>query len=101
MINAALHIKPDLLAATCRRYGVRILSLFGSATRPDFRPDSDVDLLVEFEGGSIPSLFRMAELKEDLERLFGRPVDLATPEILRNPYRRAAIIPSLERLYVA
>jgi hypothetical protein len=101
MINAALHVNPDLLAATCQRYGVRVLSLFGSATRSDFRPDSDVDLLVEFDRESMPGLFGMVELKEELERLFGRAVDLATPEILRNPYRRAAIIPSLERLYVA
>jgi uncharacterized protein len=101
MINAALHIKPDLLAAICRRYGVRILSLFGFATRPDFRPGSDVDLLIEFEHESVPGLFRMAELKEELERPFGRPIDLATPEILRNPCRRATIVPSLERLYVA
>jgi uncharacterized protein len=101
MINAALTVKSDLLAATCRRYGVRILSLFGSATRPDFRPDSDVDLLVEFDQESMPGLFRMVELKEELERLLGRRVDLVTPEVLRNPYRRASIVPSLERLYVA
>jgi uncharacterized protein len=75
--------------------------VFGSATRPDFRPDSDVDLLVEFDPENTPSLFRMVELKDALEQLFGRAIDLATLEILRNPYRRATILKDLERLYVA
>lgn len=101
MINAALCFRPEQLAAICRRYGVRVLSLFGSATRTDFRSDSDVDLLVEFDPDNVPGLFGMIGLKEELERLFGRRVDLVTREILRNPYRRATIVPSLEELYVA
>ena len=88
MINAAIESKLESLAAICRRYDVRVLSLFGSAGRSDFRPDSDVDLLVEFEAVKMPGLLRMAELRDELERLFGRNVDLSTSEILRNPYRR-------------
>jgi uncharacterized protein len=95
------NVRSDQLASVCQRYGVRILSLFGSATRPDFRPDSDVDLMVEFAPESAPGLFGMIEFRGELARLFGRSIDLVTPEVLRNPYRRATIVPSLERLYVA
>ena len=101
MLNPALTFERDALSATCRRYGVRVLSVFGSATRADFRPDSDVDVLVEFEPREAPGLFHLVEMKEELESIFGRPVDLATPEILRNPYRRQAIVWDLERLYAA
>lgn len=100
-MNAALSFSPEQLASTCQRHGVRVLSLFGSATGPDFRPDSDVDLLVEFDREKAPGLFGMAELQNELEHLFGRTVDLVTPAILQNPFRRATIIPSLQRLYVA
>ena len=100
MVNPKLQISRERLADVCRRFGVRALSVFGSATRSDFRPDSDVDLLVEFDPENTPSLFRTVELKEELERLFGRQVDISTPEILRNPYRRATILRNLERLYV-
>lgn len=101
MPNPTLTFEPEALAATCRRYGVKTLRLFGSATRADFRPDSDVDVMVEFDSESGPGLFRMVEMRDELEGIFGHPVDLATPEILRNPYRRQAIEHDLERIYAA
>jgi predicted nucleotidyltransferase len=90
------------LARICRRYGVRSLSLFGSAARGELRPDSDVDLLVEFKPGSRTSLFDLARMQEDLSPLFGgRKVHVASPSILENPYRRKSILPDLRGLYEA
>lgn len=90
------------LTGLCRRHHVRRLSLFGSAVREDFRPDSDVDLLVEFEPGTSPGLGGMSELREELSALFGgRKIDLATPAILRNPHRRSSIERDLETVYEA
>lgn len=88
------------LAALCRRYGVKSLSLFGSAARGELRPGSDVDLLVEFKPSSRTSLFDLARMQEELSPLFGyRKVHIASPTILENPYRRKTILLDLRRLY--
>ena len=90
------------LAAVCRKYGVKKMSLFGSAARNELRPDSDVDLLVEFKRSSKTSLFDYARMKDDLSPLFGnRPIQIASPGILKNPYRRRTILPDLKTLYGA
>lgn len=97
-----LHIPRSKLAALCRKYRVRKLSLFGSAARNEMTPASDVDVLVEFEPGSGTSLLDIPALQEELSTLFGgRKVDVATPEILENPFRRKAILPELRTLYAA
>ena len=81
----------------------RRLALFGSAARGELRPDSDIDLLVEFESGESPSLGGMTEIQEAFAKLFGgRKVGVATPSILNNPYRRRAIEKDMEeKLYAA
>jgi predicted nucleotidyltransferase len=89
------------LEALCRRHGVRRLGIFGSAARGDATDSSDVDLLVEFAEESRTSLFDMVRLQEELSRLFGRKVDLATPAILENPYRRRAVLKDLREIYAA
>ena len=61
----------DELAALCRRWKVRRLSLFGSVLRDDFGPESDVDVLLEFESGGVPTLFTFEDLRRELSRLFG------------------------------
>lgn len=97
-----LHIPRGRLAALCRKHHIRKLSLFGSAARNGMNPASDVDLLVEFEPGSKASLLEIPALQEELSALFdGRKVDVATPEILDNPFRRKTILPELMTLYVA
>jgi predicted nucleotidyltransferase/DNA-binding transcriptional ArsR family regulator len=96
-----LHIPRGPLAALCRKHHIRKLSLFGSAARNEMSPTSDIDLLVEFESGSGMSLLDMPALQEELSALFGRKVDVATPEILDNPFRRKAILPELKTLYGA
>lgn len=66
-------------------FGVAHLAIFGSLVRGEFRDDSDIDLLVEFQ--TIPSLFTFLRLKRKLEKLLGYPVDLVTPNALREPLR--------------
>lgn len=90
------------LARLCRKYGVRKLSLFGSAARKSMDSKSDVDLLVEFAPESRASLFDFPAMQRDFSELFGhRRVDLVPPEVLKNPYRRRTILPDLQTLYEA
>ena len=101
-MNRALQDRSTELGALCRQHHVRILSVFGSAARDDMRTDSDVDLLIEFETGRAPSLAGFARLKQELAETLGvASIDLATPAILRNPYRRQAILGDLKLLYAA
>ena len=91
------------LAHLCREHHVRRLEVFGSAARADFDPaSSDLDFLVEFEPlAPIDYAQAYFSLKEALEALFGRPVDLITPASLENPYFRASLAASSERVYAA
>lgn len=90
------------LAALCRKYRIRRLGLFGSAVRGELGPESDVDLLVEFEPGKAPSLWAEPEMREAFSALFGgRRVDLVPPQALENPYRRRSILRDLRVLYEA
>ena len=75
----------------CRKYRVRELSLFGSVARGDYRDQSDVDFLVEFDADPARLFDRYFGLKESLEELYARPVDLVTAGSLRNPYFIAAV----------
>ena len=75
-----------MLAEICRRYRVRRLSFFGSVTRSDYLPASDVDVLVEFEPGHTPGLL-FFKLQDELSSLLGRQVDLNTPEDLPPAFR--------------
>lgn len=95
------HLPPAAkIKRLCRKYGIIRLSLFGSAARGDMTPDSDIDLLVEFTPDSRVSLFDIPAVQEDFSSLFGgRKVDIATPEILENPYRRATILRDAKVLY--
>lgn len=89
------------VAALCRRLGVRRLDLFGSALTADFRPDSDVDVLVEFDRSGGDLFNRYFELKEQLEKLVSRPVDLVMADAIKNPYFKAAVEAQREQLYAA
>lgn len=101
-IGSDLDVPRDQLQALARRFHIRRAAVFGSAARGELRPDSDIDLLVEFEPGQAPSLWAAQELQDDFSRLFGgRPVDIVPPEVLRNPYRRKTIEPDLKVLYEA
>lgn len=83
---------PDALARLCRRYRIRRLSLFGSVLKGTARPDSDIDLLVEFAPDAKPSLFDLADIEQELSALFaGRRVDVRTAEDLSRYFRDEVI----------
>ena len=91
-MNARLSIPKTELAAFCQDYGIQRFAIFGSALRTDFGPESDVDVLVEFEPGRTPGLLGMAGLEIELSVLFGgRKVDLRTPEDLSRYFRQEVI----------
>jgi uncharacterized protein len=82
----------------CRKNGIARLSLFGSVLREDFGPESDVDVLVEFEEGRTPGFFGIARMQEELTELFDRKVDLRTPGDL-SPYFRDRVVASASVQY--
>ncbi len=102
-MRRAIAERSERLADLCCRYGVQRLDLFGSATRTDFdKMRSDIDLLVQFEKESPLGAFdRYMCLKEELEALFGRQVDLVEANALRNPYVKAEIMRHRELLFAA
>jgi predicted nucleotidyltransferase len=94
----------ETIAAFCRRHGIRELALFGSVLREDFRPDSDVDILVEFEPESHHGLFDLAGMEAELEEILRRKVDLIEKSAIersRNYIRRKAILSSAETIYAS
>lgn len=93
-----IDISPTAIQEVCRRHHVQRLSLFGSVVRDDFRPESDVDVLVEFEPGAHISLLDMVDLQLELENLFERKVDLGTPTSL-SKYIRARVLRSAQVIY--
>ena len=99
----AMKIGPDQrqrIADICRLYNVHQLQMFGSAAIGTERPDSDVDLLVEFAPGAAPTGFALVDMQDALSAAFdGRKIDLAFPSALNNPYRRRAIEPQLRPLF--
>lgn len=102
VIGETVVVTRRALQEVVQRYHIRRLALFGSAARGKLGPNSDIDLLVEFETGKSPSLGGMVQLQDEFVRLFGeRQVDIATPTILNNPYRRRAIERDMQELYAA
>ena len=98
----ALRRSPDAeaLEQFCRRHGVRRLSVFGSVLRDDFGPESDVDLLVEFEPSVVVGLMGLSRMEYELSDLFGRRVDLNTPGGLHRRFRDR-VLAEAEVLYAA
>ena len=86
MSKTRIEIPKEQIADFCRRHHIRKLSLFGSVLRDDFGPDSDVDVLVEFEPGHTPGL-AFFEMQSELSDLLGRRVDLLTPDFLSRYFR--------------
>jgi uncharacterized protein len=102
-MNPLLDQKRNEVADLCRRSGARRLDAFGSVTRADFDPlHSDLDFLVELDNVP-PAAYAQAyfELKEGLEALFGRPVDLLTPSSLTNPYFRRRVTAERQTVYAS
>ena len=97
-VNQRFVIPQDELADFCRSHHIRKLALFGSVLRDDFRDDSDVDVLVEFEPDAIIDLFDVVEMEMALSEMLGRKVDLRTPQDLSR-YFRQRVIDTAEILY--
>ncbi|MDI6768631.1 MAG: nucleotidyltransferase domain-containing protein [Anaerolineales bacterium] len=89
------------IAEFCQRWSITEFSLFGSVLREDFRPDSDIDVLVSIDPKAHIGLFEIAEMMIELEGMFKRPVDLVEKEGLRNPYRRREILNTAKVIYAA
>lgn len=88
MRHHGLELPPEFLVDFCRRYHVRRLSLFGSVLRDDFRPDSDIDVLVEFEPEHAVDFFMVFDMEEELSQaLGGRRVEINTPNSLSRYFR--------------
>jgi hypothetical protein len=93
-----IAVKREKVAEFCRRRHIRRLSLFGSVLRPDFRPDSDVDVLVEFQPGRVVGLIRLAGIERELSGVIGRKVDIRTAADLSR-YFRDDVLAKAEVLY--
>lgn len=100
-MNERVQLDREALAAFCHKWRIRELSLFGSALRDDFGPESDLDFLVSFEPEAGLDLFDLIDMREELSQTFGRPVDLVEKEALRNPWRRHEILRTREVVYAA
>ena len=97
-----LVIDRHAIAALCRKYAVRRLLLFGSAGTDRFdEATSDIDFLVEFDDTPVSRFDAYFGLKEDLEALFGRPVDLVSTAALENPYFAESVASTSRELYAA
>lgn len=99
MQRSRIAIDWEKLADFCRRNHIHRLAMFGSVLRDDFRPESDIDVLVEFEPGHVPGL-RFFALERELSEILGRQVDLNTPSFL-SPYFRGRILAEAQVQYVA
>ncbi|BBK39318.1 hypothetical protein STAQ_43960 [Allostella sp. ATCC 35155] len=101
---AATLLPPSVLEPFCRRWRIREFAVFGSILGPEFRPDSDIDVLVTFDPDADWSLIDLVRMEEELSGATGRRVDLLTRrgvEASRNPIRRAAILSQVRTLYAA
>jgi predicted nucleotidyltransferase len=98
-VNAPMFaMSPEEIAGFCRRNHIRKLSLFGSILTERFRPESDIDILVEFESGHGPTMFGIIEMEMELTERLGRKVDLRTAEELSR-YFRDKVIANAEPRY--
>jgi predicted nucleotidyltransferase len=86
-----VSIPSEEIALFCQRHHIQKLSLFGSVLRPDFSPESDVDILVEFHPEHIPGLIRLSAMEQELSHIFQRKVDLQTPEDLSRYFRQQVL----------
>lgn len=101
-ISGVISVSRRALFDLVKRYHIHRLVLFGSAARGELTPESDIDLMVEYDKGKAPSLWATDELQQAFSVVFGgRKVDIASPAILRNPYRRKSIESDMKVMYEA
>lgn len=95
----AISIPKDKIKAFCIRNRIRRLSLFGSVLRDDFGPESDVDILVEFEDESTPGFFGLMKMQDELTEILGRKVDLRTPNDLSRYFKDDVVREAVVQFY--
>ena len=103
-MSAHIYIPCSQIDSFCRSWQVSELALFGSVVREDFGPDSDVDVLIQFQPQARHTLLDMARMEEELRQIFGRDVDLVERSAIeqsRNQIRREAILQSAESVHTA
>ena len=103
-MSPRVQLDMEMMADFCRRWGVSELALFGSVLRDDFRPDSDIDVLVSFSPDARRDLFDLVDMQDELSAIFARNVDLVCREGIErshNYIRRKAILSTVEVLYAA
>ncbi|UCC40320.1 MAG: nucleotidyltransferase family protein [Candidatus Aminicenantes bacterium] len=99
-MNKQISIQKDKIARFCKKHHIQRLAIFGSSLRNDFGPESDIDILVDFEPGRTPGFFKLFEMEDELSTLFGvRKVDLRTPQDL-SQYFREKVIKDAEVQYI-
>lgn len=96
-----IDVPEEKIAVFCRKWRIKEFALFGSVLRDDFRPDSDIDVLVTFEDDAGWSLWDLVDIQDELKELFGREVDLVEKRALRNPFRKREILSTHEVIYAA
>jgi predicted nucleotidyltransferase len=97
-MNKNIVVPKDVLTDFCKRHHIRRLAFFGSVLRNDFKPDSDVDVLIEFEPGHVVGLIHLAGIELELSKILGRKADLRTPADLSR-YFREEVLQSAELQY--
>ena len=101
MAQPKIDIPKAKIEDFCRRWKIKEFALFGSVLREDFRPDSDIDVLVSFETDGGITFDNRVEMLDELAEIFGREVDLVEKDAIRNPFRRHDILTTKEVVYAA
>ena len=96
-----IDLQTERIADFCRRWKVVELALFGSVLRDDFRPDSDIDFLITFQQDAPWSLYDLFDMREELQKMLGRQIDLVEKDALRNPFRKHEILRNYTVVYAA
>ena len=99
MVKRNIEIPQQKIIDFCRKWKVIELALFGSVLNRDFRPESDIDVLVSFSEDAQWSLFDFVRMQDELKEIFEREIDLVEKAALRNPFRRHSMLHSKEIIY--
>ncbi len=100
-MNPNVLLDKNALKTFCLKWKIRELSVFGSALRDDFGPDSDFDFLLSFDRLATWDLWELVDMRNELISIVGREVDIVAKEALRNPYRREEILSNREVIHAA
>jgi uncharacterized protein len=101
LVADRVKTSPAQIAEFCQRWHITEFALFGSVLREDFRPDSDIDVLLTIDSQHPMSWDDRIKMQEEIEQLFRRNVDLVNKKYLKNPYRRHEILSTCEVVYAA